>query len=459
MSLLLDALKRSQQERETKLRELATQQTVPDNGQPSVSVAATELAIEPLQPSAQSDESPSTPDAKRIATATLDQRARGASASRQTESQRRSGPLQDAALNRGSDAARLISARRLMIGAGVCALVLVSYFGYQYWNIITPKRSAMTTTVAQAPPRPNAAPISSGLPNASLPAALASAAEVSSSTECVKAGEDVVCLPKWDPDFTPSGRYAQQRPISLEAPTVKPPRVAALVKPVERPRVEPTPPKLQLQLVQSSGTATRSNSEVATQSARTGYEAIATGDFARAIDQYRNAVAVDPLNTSYLLGLAYAYNAIKQDEAAATAYKRVLAIDPDHRGAQQALASLEGNGRSKEAIGARSEATIKAELGSKIRVRSSQETATLWDELGGTLAALRRWEEAQQAYFEAARLAPANARILFNLATSLDQLGQRKAAADYYARALTASEGSNAPFDINAVKARLTALQ
>jgi Flp pilus assembly protein TadD len=70
-----------------------------------------------------------------------------------------------------------------------------------------------------------------------------------------------------------------------------------------------------------------------------------------------------------------------------------------------------------------------------------------------------RWTEAQAAYFEAHRLEPGNADVLYNLAVSLDHLGQSRLAADYYGRALEASRGQAAQFDPVPVARRLRELR
>ena len=76
--------------------------------------------------------------------------------------------------------------------------------------------------------------------------------------------------------------------------------------------------------------------------------------------------------------------------------------------------------------------------------------------LGNLYAENRRWRDAQQAYFEAARLQPQNADYNYNLAVSLDHLGQGAAAADFYKRALAAT--SKGQFDTAAVDRRIRAL-
>ena len=70
-----------------------------------------------------------------------------------------------------------------------------------------------------------------------------------------------------------------------------------------------------------------------------------------------------------------------------------------------------------------------------------------------------RWNEAQAAYFEAYRLDPEAADVAYNLAVSLDHLGQNRLAADFYQRALTASGQQSVQFDKGQVSRRLAELK
>ncbi|MDO9041721.1 MAG: hypothetical protein Q7U64_05160, partial [Desulfocapsaceae bacterium] len=77
------------------------------------------------------------------------------------------------------------------------------------------------------------------------------------------------------------------------------------------------------------------------------------------------------------------------------------------------------------------------------------------------------WSEAQQAYFsalQAAKNAAQNPEAVhpdysFNLAVSLEHLGQLKPAVNYYREALKFAAGQQAGFDVEAVRARLHNLE
>jgi uncharacterized protein HemY len=83
----------------------------------------------------------------------------------------------------------------------------------------------------------------------------------------------------------------------------------------------------------------------------------------------------------------------------------------------------------------------------KTLLNEQQDSSTLYFALGNYYAEQARWGEAQQAYFNAYKLESGNAELAFNLAVSLDRLGQKKPAAQYYQRALQLDPDNHANFD------------
>ena len=69
-----------------------------------------------------------------------------------------------------------------------------------------------------------------------------------------------------------------------------------------------------------------------------------------------------------------------------------------------------------------------------------------------------RWGEAQQQYFKAFSAEPENADFAYNLAVSLDHIGQPKLALDYYRRALALAPKAGASFNLEAARSRATQL-
>jgi tetratricopeptide (TPR) repeat protein len=159
-------------------------------------------------------------------------------------------------------------------------------------------------------------------------------------------------------------------------------------------------------------------------------------------------VAADPANLDAQLGLATVEARSGNRGAAAARYRRALDIDARNPTAVAGMAALADSARP-EAV----EAQLRADA-----ARAPQ-SAALQFALGNVYVAQSRWTEAQAAYFEAHRLEPGNADVLYNLAVSLDHLGQSRLAADYYGRALEASRGQAAQFDPVPVARRLRELR
>lgn len=177
------------------------------------------------------------------------------------------------------------------------------------------------------------------------------------------------------------------------------------------------------------------------------WQAFRDGDYARSEALYREVLATDAANVDALLGVAAVAARGGRLEEARRDYARVLQLDPRNTAAVAALSLLPA-----APAAARSESELKTLL------RDRPEAGDLQFALGLRYVALGRWSDAQGAFFEAVRSDPANADYAFNLAVSLDQLGQKSAAATYYERALTLARGAQT-FDHAAAENRLARLR
>ena len=130
-------------------------------------------------------------------------------------------------------------------------------------------------------------------------------------------------------------------------------------------------------------------------------------------------------------------------------------LDPKNAVAQAGLASLAGASDPAAA-----QARLKQLLASQSADSGNPEqAAALHFALGNLYAGQSRWSDAEQAYFQAQRLAPDNPDYAFNLAVSLDHLFQAKPALMYYQRAqqlLPARGGAN--LDPSALARRIAQL-
>lgn len=162
------------------------------------------------------------------------------------------------------------------------------------------------------------------------------------------------------------------------------------------------------------------------------YEAYQRGQLDEAQRLYAQA-ATRERSVDALLGLAAIAGIRNRDDEAARLYREVLDRDPNNATAQAALLDLLGN-------------TDRQATESRLKMLIDRSpSASLYQTLGNLYVEQNRWSDAQNAYFEAFRLAPSNADYAFNLAVSLDRLQQPQAALGYYEKALAL--GGNARFD------------
>lgn len=166
------------------------------------------------------------------------------------------------------------------------------------------------------------------------------------------------------------------------------------------------------------------------------YRALVAGDMETAQTGYRDVLQADPLSRDALLGLAAIALKRNQPQQAAAYYERVLELNPKDAMGIAGIVALQ-----KQLDPSAAESRLKTVLAEQ------PDAAVLYFALGNQYAGRTRWAEAQRAYFQAYQSEPANADFAFNLAVSLDQLGQSRLAVEYYRRALTLSEQGPSGFD------------
>jgi tetratricopeptide (TPR) repeat protein len=226
---------------------------------------------------------------------------------------------------------------------------------------------------------------------------------------------------------------------ALAAPAATESRDDMLVRMVRESAAAESPP---VKLARSSE-APRVSPEIAA-----GYQALLNGQVAEARRAYAAAVASDPTSADAALGLATAEARAGNGAVATKLYRKVLDLDPRNATALAGLASMADFSRP-DAV----ETQLRADI-----ARYPQ-SAALLVALGNLYAEQSRWSEAQAAYFDALRLEPAGADILYNLAVSLDHLGKSRVAADYYRRALDSARGQPTQFDPAAAARRLAEIR
>jgi Flp pilus assembly protein TadD len=178
------------------------------------------------------------------------------------------------------------------------------------------------------------------------------------------------------------------------------------------------------------------------------YAALLRGDYADAKKRYTALAQSAPFNIDAHLGLAAAAARSGDLVLGQRAYQRALELDPRNQTAIAGLIAVT-DGESPE--------SLAVEI--KKQISLNPDAAPLHFALGNAYASLRRWTEAQQAYFEAYRLDSNSADHLYNLAVSLDQLGQSRLALDYYEKSLALVTKTGAQFDRAAVTRRMSELR
>lgn len=175
------------------------------------------------------------------------------------------------------------------------------------------------------------------------------------------------------------------------------------------------------------------------------WRAYQRGDYVTAGQGYRQVLGRDAHNRDALLGLAAVAQQQGNDEAAQQYYRQLLVLDPRDPVAQSALMNYSPDAGNTES-------RLKQMLSDQPR------SGVLHFALGNYYAEQSGWGDAQQSYFNAHTLEPTNAQFTFNLAVSLDHLGQRKLAAKYYQQALQLDVSGNSGFDHAQAQQRLNEL-
>lgn len=174
------------------------------------------------------------------------------------------------------------------------------------------------------------------------------------------------------------------------------------------------------------------------------YTAYRNGKLDEARQLYLDMLGKDGQNSDALLGLAAIAQQRGEDRIAAQYYLRVLNLDPRNAVANAGMSALSNNDNYESRL--------------KTLLHEQGNSAALHFALGNLYAEQSRWGEAQQAYFNAYTLDSKNADLAFNLAVSLDHLGQGKLAAQHYQRALQLDQSHSANFNHAKISQRIDEL-
>ncbi|MFC1750566.1 tetratricopeptide repeat protein [Pseudomonadota bacterium] len=254
------------------------------------------------------------------------------------------------------------------------------------------------------------------------------------------------------PILAPIPAAAQRPKAQAEIPMVPVPQTSSVTKPAKAAVVPKKPlattpavastatrPPLQIQRTQVVSPIQRALNKA--------YESYQTGDLEKADNLYRRILNKEPNNRDAILGRAIIAQQQNRIQNARALYAHLLNQNPKDSMALTGLISLPKEGGSLNNV-------------SRLKMLLQEEptAAYLHFALGNEYAAQARWPEAQQAYFEANRYAVNNADYAYNLAVSLERIGQPQAALNYYRTALDAAAGRSVSFDTHIVSQRINVL-
>ena len=314
--------------------------------------------------------------------------------------------------------------KKVILAVAAAAVVLLAAGGGYVWYEINRTPGPMARGPVPSAPRA----ITPAPPPAPPPAAAASAARGAPAAKGEAVPPGAVLKPESADTSVvrsrPQPRAAEQLVMNLlkESAGAKPAPPLKLTRTIVPPRVAPDVSR--------------------------GYDALRSGDPASARKHYEVALAADPASLDAHLGLATAAARTGDRETATRHYRRALSLDPKNPSAVAGLAALADFSRPDGL-----EEQLRADI-----TRYPQSPA-LHFTLGNLHASQSRWTEAQAAYFEAYRLDPESADLAYNLAVSLDHLGHARLAADFYQPALTAAGQQAAQFDKGQVSRRIAELK
>ena len=321
--------------------------------------------------------------------------------------------------------------RPFFIVVGLLGIGILGTLGYFAWEVFGPRQSFYAPPAAsKPPPQPVTAAVPPPQPPTPPQAPVDSAA---SPAAAAAAAVPVAPQPTLEGATRPS-RAEPSRPAPARTATAQ-----GVAGDSAQTRAAPAAPRSPVQIT-TGGLRVDPVIENA-------WEALQAGDLARAREAYERALRANPRDRDALLGLATIDARTQRFESAEARYLRVLELDPRDPYAQAGLISLRGQTDPLQ-----SESRIKNLLAQQ------PDAAFLNFPLGNQYAAQGRWPDAQAAYFRAFSADPDNPDYAYNLAVSLDHLGQGKLALEYYRRALALAGNRAVGFNSAQVEARIREL-
>ncbi|MDT8452263.1 MAG: tetratricopeptide repeat protein [Gammaproteobacteria bacterium] len=222
----------------------------------------------------------------------------------------------------------------------------------------------------------------------------------------------------------------------------------AAIKPVAKPAIRAVTPQVKVEVVENGFSVRQTRTEDPINALlKQAWLAYNRADYSRAGKAYESVLQREAKNRDALLGMAAV--AIKNDDLkkARQSYQLLLKLDPRDQVANAAMANLD-----KATMGSQEESRFKSLL------QQQPSAFHLNYALGNYYAGQGRWPEAQAAYFKAWQGDAENANYAYNLAVSLDQLGKRKEALRFYRQCLVLAKKQAISFSGTDVQTRIDSL-
>lgn len=164
-----------------------------------------------------------------------------------------------------------------------------------------------------------------------------------------------------------------------------------------------------------------------------GGEYLEQGEYAAAIDAYRNAVSLDPEYLNAWISLAYAYAQSNRMDDAADAYEHAIAIEPDNIPALKGLSYIYSMlGKDEEAL---------RTIDRAVEINPSDPLS--WLQKGLTLSALGRVNESVPVYRKVLELSPDNYDAWLCMGMDYFSAGEYQSALDAFEHALEIDDRSD----------------
>jgi Flp pilus assembly protein TadD len=180
------------------------------------------------------------------------------------------------------------------------------------------------------------------------------------------------------------------------------------------------------------------------------YQELVRGSLPVAERRYRDLLAKDRLNPDIWTGLGAVLLRLGKPEEAESMFRRAQELNPTDPYTRAMLLSLS---RSPDAYKDSQYTTLANNAG------QSASQAAAFALLAAEHAAAKRWNEAQQAFFNALTADPGNPDYAYNLAVTLEHMRQPRLAYDFYRQALEFAKSKRPGFDLPRAQSRLLALK